>query len=140
MAPTESTILTNFLLRPAQLPSITTLAQFTSFFPSAQQSSPEIKRLYRSLQSQRATLTDAITNNIAVEEKRGKILQRAVVYSRRRDEAGNGAAYDGGEEDEEGLIEKAVCFFTAHCRRGRSTDETRFLERLVDLQRGSRTL
>lgn len=112
MPVTESTILTPFLLRPAALPSITTLPQFTTFFPHSGQTSPEVARLYRSLQHQRALLLDRVAETISIEAKRGLVQQRAVVAARRRAE-GRSADYgkeEEDEEDEEVLLEKAVCY------------------------------
>ncbi|APA16323.1 hypothetical protein SS1G_14342 [Sclerotinia sclerotiorum 1980 UF-70] len=86
MPPTESTILTNFLLPPASLPTIISLQSFTSLFPRSQQSSPAIRTLYRDLQHQRAQLVDKVTANIEQEVRRGKAMERAVVRGRRQDE------------------------------------------------------
>jgi len=86
MAPTEETIFTNFLLPPAPLPALITLKGFAALFPRSQQSSPQIKMLYRDLQHQRATITDSIAQNIDVEVKRGNAQRRAVVKARRATE------------------------------------------------------
>ena len=86
MAPTEATILSTFLLPPAPLPTIISLKAFTELFPRSQQSSPEIKALYRDLQHQRVKLTDAVARNIAAEIKRGNAQRRAVVRARRESE------------------------------------------------------
>jgi centromere-localized protein 2 len=101
MAPTEHTILTNFLLAPAALPSIVTFSAFKSFFPRAEQSSPEIKRLYRTLQHNRSLLIDGVAENIEHEAKRGNAQRRVVVRARRTAEK--------NEPDEEVIIENAVC-------------------------------
>lgn len=100
MAPTEQTILTSFLLPPARLPAVIALKEFTAFFPRSQQSSPQIKTLYRDLQHQRASLTDSITGNIAIEVKRGNAQRRAVVRTRR--------AAERESQDDEIDIEFAV--------------------------------
>lgn len=100
MTPTETTILATFLLPPAPLPSFISLKAFTELFPKTQQSSPQIRRLYRDLQHQRARLTDAVTQNIAIEVKRGHVQRRAVARTRRT------AA--GEEQDDEVDIESAV--------------------------------
>jgi centromere-localized protein 2 len=100
MAPTEATILSTFLLPPAPLPSIISLKAFTELFPSAQQSSPQIRTLYRDLQRQRARLTDAIAENIANEVKRGNAQRKAVVRTRR--------AEGWAEQDDEVDVETAV--------------------------------
>lgn len=100
MAPTEQTILTAFLLAPASLTEIFTFQSFASHFPKAQQSSPEIKRLYRSLQHRRALITDTVAQNIDDEVERGNAQRQVVVRARRTAEK--------QEPDEEIAIEKAV--------------------------------
>jgi hypothetical protein len=100
MAPTEATILTNFLLPPASLPAVLTLRKFTSLFPTSQQSNPHIRSLYRDLQYQRGLVVDAVQHNIAVEVKRGNAQRRAVVRARREAEK--------EEQDDEIDIEHAV--------------------------------
>jgi len=100
MAPTEATILSTFLLTPAPLTAIISLKTFTELFPRAQQSSPQIRALYRDLQHQRARLTDAVAHNIIVEIKRGNAQRRAVLKSRRQDAR--------EEQDDEVDIENAV--------------------------------
>jgi len=100
MPPTEEKILTTFLLHPAPLPHIITLSTFAGLFPRKEQSSSEIKRLYRSIQHQRALLTDAVARNIEAEVKRGKAQQSAVIRSRR--------AAESSELDDEVLIENAL--------------------------------
>ena len=102
MAPTEATILSTFLLPPAPLPSIISLKAFTDLFPRAQQSSPQIRNLYRDLQHQRAQLTDAVARNIAAEIKRGNAQRRTVVRARR--------AAERQEQDDEEDVEIAVSF------------------------------
>ncbi|OLN86668.1 hypothetical protein CCHL11_03774 [Colletotrichum chlorophyti] len=84
MAPTESAILHNYLTVPAQLPSAITLEEFTELFPKAQRSNPQIRTLYRDLQRQRRALVDAVTENIATEEKRGKTIKREIALARSR--------------------------------------------------------
>jgi centromere-localized protein 2 len=86
MAPTEATILSTFLLPPAPLPSIISLKAFTELFPRSQQSSPQVKALYRDLQQQRARLTDSVARSIAGEVKRGNAQRRIVVRARREAE------------------------------------------------------
>ncbi|KKY32791.1 putative cnl2 nkp2 family protein [Diaporthe ampelina] len=86
MAPTESTILANYLLVPAQLPAIISLKEFTDLFPRAQQASPQVKGLYRDLQIQRNALIDAVASNIETEAKRAKALRREVLRAKREAE------------------------------------------------------
>ncbi|KAF2803985.1 uncharacterized protein BDZ99DRAFT_398880 [Mytilinidion resinicola] len=84
MAPTEASILSNFLLPPAPLPAFMTLRQFTELFPRALQSEPEIKVLYRELQHQRAIDADDVKRNIAAEVNRGEKQRRATFNSRQK--------------------------------------------------------
>lgn len=100
MAPTEATILTNYLLVPAQLPAIISLKEFIELFPRAQQSSPQIRRLYRDLQNQRNALIDEVASNIGTEVKRGKVLRREVLRAKREAEDPEG--------DDEIDLERAV--------------------------------
>lgn len=100
MAPTESTILANYLLVPAQLPAIISLKEFTDLFPRAQQSSPQVKRLYRDLQTQRNALIDAVASNIENEARRAKALRRQVLKAKREAE--------DPEMDDEMEMERAV--------------------------------
>jgi centromere-localized protein 2 len=101
MAPTESTILENYLLLPARLPTIISLQEFTSYFPKSQHSSPQIRSLYRDLQQQRIAVTDAVASNIDQQVKQGKALRRAVATARREAEAEEGV-------DDELEIERSV--------------------------------
>lgn len=100
MAPTEATILTNYLLVPAQLPAIVSLKEFTDLFPRPLQSSPQVRRLYRDLQNQRNALIDEVAANIEIEVKRGRVLRREVLLARREAEAQQG--------DDEIDLERAV--------------------------------
>ncbi|CZR53202.1 uncharacterized protein PAC_03080 [Phialocephala subalpina] len=106
MAPTESTILSTFLLPPAPLPAIITLKAFTELFPRSQQSLPQVKTLYRDLQQQRARLTDAVGRNIAAEVKRGNAQRRVVVRTRRE------AEKEG--QDDEADVENALSGSTSN--------------------------
>ncbi|KAL8365554.1 hypothetical protein RB595_004396 [Gaeumannomyces hyphopodioides] len=79
MAPTESTILGNYLLVPAQLPTIVSLDEFRSFFPPGQRSSPQVRTLYRDLQRQRNTIVDHVADNIDAEAgQRARAIRRQV--------------------------------------------------------------
>ena len=106
MAPTESTILTNFLLPQAPLPNIISLQAFTELFPRSQQSSQHIRSLYRDLQYQRTKVVDAIAQNIASEVKRGNAQRQAVVRARR--------VAPREEQDDEVDIEAAVYLNALH--------------------------
>lgn len=72
MAPSEESILGNFLLSPASLPTIISLQKFTELFPKRLQSHPQIKVLYRELQELRSQDMDAITEHILDEVKAGE--------------------------------------------------------------------
>lgn len=100
MAPTESTILANYLLVPAQLPTIISLKEFTELFPRSQQSSAQVRKLYRDLQNQRNALIDEVLSNIETEVEKGKVLRREVLRARREAEE--------QEIDDEIDIERAV--------------------------------
>ena len=93
MPPTESQILSHFLLPPTPLPVVITLRKFTELFPPALRSSPQIPTLYRELQHQRAIDVDDVKANIANEVKKGERQRREIARARRRRE---------GEEDGDG--------------------------------------
>lgn len=86
MAPTESEILTNYLIQPSGLTSITTFEQFKALFPRPLQSSPQVRSLFRDLQSQRNAVLDGVSSNIAAEVKRGTAMRREVVRAKREAE------------------------------------------------------
>lgn len=71
MPPSEESILSNFLLSPASLPTIISLQKFTELFPRRLQSHPQIKVLYRELQELRSQDMDAVTEHILDEAKEG---------------------------------------------------------------------
>jgi centromere-localized protein 2 len=107
MAPHEVTILKNYLLLPAHLPTIVSLQEFTSYFPKSQQSSPQIRALYRDLQQQRSAVVDAVAGNIDSEVRRGRALRRAIAKARRE------ANPDEGVDDEI-EIERNVSWWQRH--------------------------
>ncbi|KAI9837635.1 MAG: hypothetical protein M1838_004777 [Thelocarpon superellum] len=84
MAPTESSILTQFLLAPASLPTVLSLSDFKELFPRALRSNPQVTDLYRELQHQRALVVDQVKQHISVEAKRGEKQRREVVRARRK--------------------------------------------------------
>ncbi|KAK4098245.1 hypothetical protein N658DRAFT_499665 [Parathielavia hyrcaniae] len=86
MAPTEQEILSNYLLAPARLPSIISLQEFVALFPRQLQSSPQIRTLYRDLQSQRNAVVDTVAEQVDQEAKHGKAMRRAVIRSKREAE------------------------------------------------------
>lgn len=101
MAPTESTILSNYLLVPAQLPTIVSLDEFRSFFPPGQRSSPQVRTLYRDLQRQRSGIVDDVADNIDAEAgQHARAIRRQVARIKM------GAAAD--EIDPEDEVEKVV--------------------------------
>lgn len=106
MAPTESTILTRYLLVPSQLTTALSLDEFTALFPRAQQASSQVRSLYRDLQSQRRAVIEDIAAGIEAEAKRGKSLHRALVSARK----------DAGaqDRDDELAIERAVSNYSRH--------------------------
>lgn len=99
--PTETSILANYLLVPAQLPAIISLREFTALFPRAQQSSPQIRKLYRDLQMQRNALSDDVATNIEEETRRGKFFRREILRAKRE--------ADNPDDDVAMDIERAVC-------------------------------
>ncbi|EGS23102.1 uncharacterized protein CTHT_0015910 [Thermochaetoides thermophila DSM 1495] len=103
MAPTEQQILTNYLLAPAQLPTIISLEEFTALFPRALQSSSRVRSLYRDLQAQRSALVDAVSEEIAAEAKHGQAMRRAVARAAQRE-----AEAETMERDDEVEIERML--------------------------------
>ncbi|KAJ8119300.1 hypothetical protein O1611_g10637 [Lasiodiplodia mahajangana] len=100
MAPTEATILRNYLLLPSRLPSIISLQEFTSLFPKSQQSSPQVRALYRDLQQQRNAVVDAVSASIDNEVKQAKALRRTIIRTRKEGEF--------EEQDDEIEIERTL--------------------------------
>lgn len=87
MAPSEAKILENYLLLPAQLPTILSLEEFIAFFPRQLQSSPQIRSLYRDLQSQRNTIVDSVAERIEAQVRKGKAIRREVIAAKRQAES-----------------------------------------------------
>ncbi|KAI1135391.1 Cnl2/NKP2 family protein-domain-containing protein [Hypoxylon sp. FL0543] len=100
MATNEATILRNYLLLPARLPTIISLPEFTSLFPKSLQSSPHIRSLYRDLQQQRNIVVDGVSQNIDAQIKQAKALRREVIKARREAEL--------EEQDDEIEIERML--------------------------------
>jgi centromere-localized protein 2 len=84
MPPTESQILTSFLLPPAPLPTSIPLEKFTSLFSTSQQNDPAITALYRELQSQRNEDISTVRKNIEAECQRGAKQIREMRRERRK--------------------------------------------------------
>ncbi|KAM0264713.1 hypothetical protein ACHAQJ_000538 [Trichoderma viride] len=99
--PTESDILTNYLLQPAPLPSITTFNQFVLLFPRPLHNSPQLRSLYRDLQAQRNAVVDAVAADIEDEVKRGAVMRKEVLRQRREAE----------REDVDGEVEMERALF-----------------------------
>ncbi|KAJ5138791.1 Kinetochore subunit NKP2 [Penicillium bovifimosum] len=76
MAPTEESILSNFLLSPAPLPTVMSLQKFTELFPKRLRGHPHIRAIYRELQQVREQDMDRVNESIDNEIKQGK-KQRA---------------------------------------------------------------
>ncbi|KAE8147416.1 Cnl2/NKP2 family protein-domain-containing protein [Aspergillus avenaceus] len=75
MAPSEASILSNFLLSPASLPTVISLQQFTELFPKRLRSHPHIRVLYRELQQLREQDMDLVNGNIDRELHQGDSLK-----------------------------------------------------------------
>ncbi|KAH0558483.1 hypothetical protein GP486_004859 [Trichoglossum hirsutum] len=104
MPPTESQILSTFLLPPASVRTLVSLSSFTNLFPQAQRKNPQIPYLYSELHHQRGLVVDQIKRNIAGEVKKGEAQRRAVVKARRRDQL-NEANLLGEHDGEERYME-----------------------------------
>lgn len=72
MAPSEESILSNFLLSPAPLPTVLSLQKFTELFPKRLRNHPHIRALYRELQQVREHDMDRVNENIDQEIQRGE--------------------------------------------------------------------
>ncbi|EAS36115.3 centromere-localized protein 2 [Coccidioides immitis RS] len=72
MAPSEESILSNFLISPSPLPRIISLEKFTELFPKKLRSHPQIRTLYRELQHVRAQDIALVKENIEREVKNGE--------------------------------------------------------------------
>ncbi|MCJ1356745.1 MAG: hypothetical protein MMC33_006740 [Icmadophila ericetorum] len=101
MPPSESILLTTFLLPPAPLPTILTLKKFTDLFPKTHRQNPQIKFLYRELQHARALEIDEVKRNIAREVKKGEAQMREVARVRRESERGEIESREEEEEEQE---------------------------------------
>ncbi|CRL28738.1 Kinetochore subunit NKP2 [Penicillium camemberti] len=76
MSPSEESILSNFLLSPAPLPTVMSLQKFTELFPKRLRAHPHIRTLYRELQQVREQDMDRVNESIDNEIKQGE-RQRA---------------------------------------------------------------
>ncbi|KAJ5545032.1 Kinetochore subunit NKP2 [Penicillium sp. DV-2018c] len=85
MAPTEESILSNFLLSPAPLPTVMSLQRFTELFPKRLRGHPHIRAIYRELQQVREQdmdrVNESIDNEIKQGEKQRAELRKAILTS-----------------------------------------------------------
>ncbi|KAJ6189248.1 hypothetical protein N7519_004156 [Penicillium mononematosum] len=72
----EESILSNFLLSPAPLPTVMSLQKFTELFPKRLRAHPHIRTMYRELQQIREQDMDRVNESIDNEVKQGE-RQRA---------------------------------------------------------------
>ena len=95
MAPTETEVLTHYLLQPASLDAILTFAAFAERFPPATRDSPSVRALWTDLVAQREKTLDEVRKNIEREVEQGKIMRREVLKARKAE----------GTVDEDGEVE-----------------------------------
>lgn len=105
MAPSEASILSNFLLSPASLPTIISLQQFTELFPKKLRAHPHIRVLYRELQQLREQDMDTVNGNIDQEVRQAE-TQKAEL---RKNIMKNGV--DGMEENDRREMDMDVQLF-----------------------------
>ncbi|OQV04803.1 hypothetical protein CLAIMM_09631 [Cladophialophora immunda] len=91
--PSESEILTSYLLHPSPLPTILPYKSFLALVPpsassSARQHPTELKRLYRDLQFQRDIVIDDVRRRIEDERRRSVELTARLGRQIRREEEG----------------------------------------------------
>ncbi|KAI1767089.1 Cnl2/NKP2 family protein-domain-containing protein [Hypoxylon sp. FL1150] len=136
MATNEATILRHYLLLPSRLPTILSLQEFTALFPKSQQSSPQIRSLYRDLQQQRNAVVDGVTQNIDAQVKQGKALRREVIKARREAEL--------EEQDDEIEIERMLFGSTSNTVQPKQHTLLTILpdmdEAVVDMEREIQTM
>lgn len=72
MAPSEESILSNFLLSTAPLPTTLSLQKFTELFPKRLRGHPHIRAIYRELQQVREHDMDRVNENIDEETQQGE--------------------------------------------------------------------
>ena len=99
MAPSEETILSNFLLAPAPLHMIISLQKFAELFPKRLRSHPQIKVLYRELQHLRAQDIDLVKENIAREIRKGETQKEELRAARAAPEVSGTRENDQREMD-----------------------------------------
>lgn len=115
MAPTEESILSNFLLSPAPLPTVLSLQKFTELFPKRLRDHPHIRTLYRELQQVREHDMDRVNENIDQETQQGE-RQKAELRK-----ASLAAGVEGSNADEQREMEVDLHLFGQN-----STDQELF--------------
>jgi centromere-localized protein 2 len=110
MAPSESEVLTNYLLQPSKLTSIITFPQFQALFPAAVADKPALRTLFHDIRLQRDAILGEVAANIEAEVIRGNVMRKEVLRVRR-------GAVSAAVEDVDGEIEleRAVCFTLLNC-------------------------
>lgn len=102
MPPTESNLLTHFLLPPASLPTALPLSKFQTLFPASLQTSPSVKTLYADLHSQKTTDITLLRKNITTETERGKLQIREMRRERRKKDTTTTTQTETSRHDERG--------------------------------------
>lgn len=87
MAPTETQILENYLLRPAGLDAIITYDWFAERFPPGQRDSPQVRLLWQDLVVQREKTLEDVRAAIEAEARKGQAMKREVLREKRQAEA-----------------------------------------------------
>jgi centromere-localized protein 2 len=106
--PTESQLLSSFLLPPTPLALYLSLTDFRALFPSKHRNDATVELLYRELQHQVAVGADEVKRNIATEAEQGKKIMGRVrrVRAKREQQVGMDGNDDllmiGGIEEERG--------------------------------------
>jgi centromere-localized protein 2 len=116
MSPTESSILSNFLLSPAPLTTIISLQQFAELFPRSHRTNPQVKLLYRELQHLRALNLDEVKAGVAREVKRGEKQKQELRRARR---SSKDATSEGGDLREADL-DSSLFGSTSNLPQGRT--------------------
>jgi len=116
MAPSESSIVRNFLLSPAPLPVALPFDQFKDLFPTSLQANPEVVALYRELQHQRAIDMDDVKRNIETEARKGELQQREVLRARKKSQQSEMKDIDQRE-----LVMEAEVFSLSYVHRFKLT-------------------
>ncbi|KAJ6090396.1 hypothetical protein N7486_009211 [Penicillium sp. IBT 16267x] len=105
MAPSEESILSNFLLTPAPLPTVLSLQKFTELFPKRLRNHPHIRALYRELQQTREHDMDQVNENIDTEIHQGD-RQKAELHK-----ASLTAGVEAANEDEQREVDMDLHLF-----------------------------